>query len=265
MPRTGGYGGGGYRGGYGGGYRGGGIGFPFIFPFFFGGGGLFGFFILMAIVGVVVNALRGNNSEGQFIAGSGQLSESPPSQVTMVEVQVGLLASAKALQEDLRKVASSADTSSSTGLQRVLQDTTLALLRQPQLWTYVNVETGKVPFSSAEVTFNRLSITERSKLTTELTTNVSGEIRALDSSTKIAGEADATNEFIVVTMIIASTSQLKLNNSNTSEELNENLRILGSNSSKELIALEVLWQPEGLGEVLSSEQLVTTYPNLKHL
>ena len=51
------------RGGYGGGYRGGyggGIGFPFLIPFCgFGGGGLFGFLILMALVGVVVNGLRG--------------------------------------------------------------------------------------------------------------------------------------------------------------------------------------------------------------
>ena len=60
MPRSGGrsYGGGGYRGGgYGGGYRGGGMGFPFLIPIFgFGGGGLFGLLILMAVAGVLVNA-----------------------------------------------------------------------------------------------------------------------------------------------------------------------------------------------------------------
>ena len=60
MPRTGGYrGGGGMGGGYSRGY-GGGIGFPFILPFFgFGGGGLLGFMVLMAFVGVIVNAFRG--------------------------------------------------------------------------------------------------------------------------------------------------------------------------------------------------------------
>ena len=30
-------------------------------------------------------------------------------------------------------------------------------------------------------------------------------------------------------------------------------------------ALEVIWQPEGQGDVLSAEELVTAYPNLKHL
>jgi uncharacterized membrane protein len=43
---------GGYRGGYGGGFGGGGFGFPFIVPIFgFGGGGLFGFLVLMAVGG----------------------------------------------------------------------------------------------------------------------------------------------------------------------------------------------------------------------
>ena len=58
APRSqnyGGYGGNNFR-GYGSGYRGGGIGFPFLLPIFgFGGGGIFGFLILMSIVGVIVN------------------------------------------------------------------------------------------------------------------------------------------------------------------------------------------------------------------
>ena len=61
MPRS---SGGSYGGGYrGGGYRGGGMGFPFIIPIFgFGGGGLFGLLILMAVAGVLVNALRGGGN-----------------------------------------------------------------------------------------------------------------------------------------------------------------------------------------------------------
>ena len=46
--------------------------------------------------------------------------------VSLLQLQIGLLASAKDLQSDLRQLASTADTSSSSGLQRVLQDTTLA-------------------------------------------------------------------------------------------------------------------------------------------
>ena len=111
MPRSSGgsFGGGGYRRGVGGGF-----GFPFIIPIFgFGGGGLFGFLILMAVAGVLVNAIRG--SAGGQALGSGYSPQVPatPSRVKMIQLQVGLLASAKQLQDDLRSLAASSDTSTS--------------------------------------------------------------------------------------------------------------------------------------------------------
>ena len=71
MPRSGGYsrsyGGGGYNRG-----MGGGMGFPFIIPIFgFGGGGLFGFLVLAAIVGVLVNAMRNGGGGGAPAIGRG--------------------------------------------------------------------------------------------------------------------------------------------------------------------------------------------------
>lgn len=266
MPRTMPRSGGGYRGGYGGGYGGygrrGGFGFPFIIPIFgFGGGGLFGLLILMAIAGVLVNALRGAGSAPGI--GGAVATPAVPSKVNMIQLQVGLLAGAKALQDDLRTLAKSADTSSSTGLQRVLQESTLALLRQPDLWVYANAESGSVPFNTAEATFNRLSINERSKLDAEVTSNVGGQ--NLSGTTDVVGDADATNEFIVVTLLVASTATAQLKGASTAEELRQSLRILGSTSSTDLIALEVIWQPEGRGDVLSAEELITAYPNLQHL
>ncbi len=275
MPRTGGYGGGyrggyggGYRGGYGGGYRrgyGGGIGFPFLIPIFgFGGGGLFGFLILMSIAGVLVNALRGaaptlNASTPNY------LNQKPEGPVNILQVQMGLLASAKEIQTDLRQLASNANTSSMEGLKEVLQQTTLALLRQPELWVYGNIEKGEVPFQAAETTFNRLSMTERSKLKSELTTNFSGKKTTLAKSETLVGEADQTNEYIVITLLMASRGRLNLGKSTSTEQLKNDLRVFGSISSNDLIALEVIWQPEGKGEVLTREELVTSYPNLQYL
>jgi len=260
MPRS---GGGGYRGGgYGGGYRGGGIGFPFLIPIFgFGGGGLFPLLLMMVIAGVLVNAFRGG--DGAPAIGGAPAAPAMPRKVNMIQVQVGLLASAKSLQDDLRGLAASSDTSTSTGLQRLLQESTLALLRQPELWVYANAESGKVPFNSAEATFNRLSMNERSKLDAELTSNIGG--RSLSTVSASIGEADATSEFIVVTLLVASTASATLKGANTGEDLRQTLRILGSTASSELMALEVIWQPEGRGDVLSAEELLTAYPNLQHL
>jgi uncharacterized membrane protein len=265
MPRS--YGGGGYGGGgYSRGYGGGGIGFPFLIPFFgFGGGGLFGFLILMAVVGLFANALRGGGGGPAIGAGDpGPISNyRPDGPVAIAQVQVGLLATARDLQQDLRGLAATADTSSSTGLQRVLQDTTLALLRHPDLWVYASAEVGQVPFAAAESTFNRLSVTERSKLSREVTSNVGGQ--KLQERPGVAGNADATSDYIAVTLLVASRSKVNLKALKADEDLREALRILGSVSSSDMLALEVIWQPEGVGEVLSTEELLTAYPNLQHL
>ncbi|MBD1195169.1 DUF1517 domain-containing protein [Vulcanococcus sp. Clear-D1] len=267
MPRSysgGGYGGGGYQRGYGGG-----IGFPFIVPFFFGGGGLFGFLVLMAVVGLVLNAFRGGGGGGGGQAlpagmrGGDLDGYRPDGPVAIAQLQVGLLASARELQRDLRSLAASSDTSSSSGLQRVLQDSTLALLRHPDLWVYANAEVGQVPFQAAESTFNRLSMTERSKLAGEITTNVGGSRGAATATT--AGDADATSDYIAVTLLVASRSRITLKPLNGSEDLREALRVVGSVPSDQLLALEVIWQPEGVGEVLSADELITAYPDLKHL
>ena len=265
MPRSygggGGYGGGGYSRGYGGG----GLGFPFLIPFFgFGGGGLFGFLILMAVVGLFANALRGGGGGAIASGDSGPISTyRPDGPVAIAQLQVGLLATARDLQQDLRGLAASADTSSNAGLQRVLQDTTLALLRHPDLWVYASAEVGQVPFAAAESTFNRLSMTERSKLSREVTSNVGGQKQ--EDRPGLAGNADATSDYIAVTVLVASRSRLTLKPLKADEDLREALRLLGSVSSTDLLALEVIWQPEGAGEVLSTEELLTAYPNLQHL
>ncbi len=265
MPRS--YGGGGYGGGYSrGGYGGGGIGFPFLIPFFgFGGGGLFGFLVLMAVIGLITNALRGGGPALAGGDGGGAVSR-PDGPVSLVQVQVGLLASARALQQDLRRLAATADTSTSAGLTTVLQETTLALLRHPDLWVYAGVEVGQVPFASAEATFNRLSMAERSKLSRELTTNVAGRRAAPDATEAItAGDSDAASDFIVVTVLAATRQRLNLKGAASAEQLRASLQTLGGLSSEELLALEVIWQPDAAGDVLSTEELLTAYPDLQHL
>ncbi len=264
SPRSqnyGGYGGNNFRG-----YGGGGIGFPFLLPIFgFGGGGIFGFLILMSIVGVIVNSFK---NPSNFSNSSNNSIVSPsvnPSKVSLIQFQIGLLASAKEIQVKLRELAASSNTSTSSGLQKVLQDTTLSLLRRPELWVYSNIETGSVPYSSAESTFNRISITERSKLKSELTSNYSGQISTSTNNESYPGDSDSTNEYIAITILVANKKDLRLKNSANNELVTEALRLLGSISSNDLIALEVIWQPDGEGETLREEELIIQYPNLKHL
>jgi uncharacterized membrane protein len=228
------------------------------------GGGLFGLLVLMAVVGLLLNSLRGATGSLPGDGSAGSLGGSVDGPVSIAEVQVGLLASARELQGDLRRMAATADTSSSAGLQRVLQETSLALLRNPELWVYANGEVGQVPFASAEATFNRLSVRERSKLERELTTNVAGN-RSGASTTLQPGASDLASDYIAVTLLLATRRRLAIKGTDTAETLRETLQVLGGVGSDDLLALEVIWQPEGVGEVLTSDQLLSAYPELQHL
>tara|TARA_Y100001968_G_scaffold280565_1_gene277175 strand:- start:44823 stop:45776 length:954 start_codon:yes stop_codon:yes gene_type:complete len=260
---------GGYRSnGVGNSYRGGGIGFPFFVPIFgFGGGGLFGFLFLIAISGIIVNTFRGVNYSPSQSTNSITSPKPSVNNVTMIQIELALLASAQELQEKLRNIAATADTANKVGLQSVLQETTLAILRTPELWAYANIETGKVPFNSAEKTFTRLSLTTRSKLDKETTSNYSGQIFNPNGSTisQVSGQSGQINEFIALTLLVATTTSLSINPIINNEQLQENLKAIGSIPANELIALEVIWEPDGKGESLNTEKLLTTFPNLKHL
>ena len=263
LPRSGGSGFGGGNAVRGGGYGfgGGGFGFPFLIPFFgFGGGGLFGMLMLLAVVGFLLNGFRGAMAGAGTMGSPNGATAERDGPVTIAQVQLGLLASARQLQQDLRQLAATADTATASGLQRLLQDVTLALLRNPEYWVYGNGEVGQVGFPVAEATFNRLSMTERSKLDAETTINVAGQRSRGD-----AGRHSAASEYIAVTLLVASRRPIRLPALTTAEDLRTTLRVLGSIPSGDLLSLEVIWQPDGNEDVLTSTELVTLYPQLQSL
>ena len=56
--------------------------------------------------------------------------------MSVVKMQVGLLGTARDLQQDLNRMANKLDTSTSRGLHYLLQETVLALQRNPQYAAY---------------------------------------------------------------------------------------------------------------------------------
>jgi uncharacterized membrane protein len=265
APRTYAPPGGGYGYGYGGGY-GGGYGIPFVFPmpFFVGGGGLFSILIFLAIAGFLVQTFRrfqGGDSSGYSVA--------DPT-VSVARLQVGLLAEARELQADLNKLALRADTSTTAGLSAVLQETSLALLRHPEYWVYGNSTVQQTRLQAAETEFNRLLLSERSKFSGETLSNVGNQLRQAATSKALPGnEAGGSlveqgpGEYIVVTLLVGTEGKLNLPTVNSSNDLRQALQQLGGVPSDRLLALEVLWTPQAEGDVLTSEDVLVQYPNLK--
>lgn len=265
TPRGGSYGGGYRSPGYGYGYGGGGFGFPFLLPFIgYGGGGLFSILIFFALANFLVRAFRnaGVGEDGGYGSSS---------QVSVAQVQVGLLASARELQPELNRLALTADTSSASGRATVLQEATLALLRHPEYWVYGATSSQKASLEAAEAKFNQLALTERSKFTDETLSNVNNVIDN-ESQKSLGGETEDgaiqlkdgdSGEYIVATVVVGATGNLNLPDINGTDDLRQALQQVGSLGSDRLLAVEILWTPQAEGDTLTSDDILAYYPNLK--
>ncbi|XP_022719196.1 uncharacterized protein LOC111277206 isoform X2 [Durio zibethinus] len=207
---------------------------PYYAPAPFGGGG--GFYMGPA-VGVGVGA--GSSfililvGFAAFVLVSGFLSDRSESSVltasertSVLKLQVGLLGMGRSLQRDLNRIAEVADTSTSEGLSFVLTETTLALLRHPDycISGYSSADV-KRSIDDGEKRFNQLSIEERGKFDEETLVNVNNIKRQSTISQKASG---FSNEYIVITILVAAEGVHKLPPINGSGDLKEALQKLAS-------------------------------------
>lgn len=240
---------------------GGGGGFFFL-PMFFGGGGggLFTILLLVIVAGAIMQAFRGRG-DGAGITGM-------DSKVTVAKIQVGLLSSARSLQQELTYLALESDTSSVEGLASVTRETAIALMRHPEYWVYVSSANENTKFDLAEQKFNSLVMSERSKLNAEVLSNVGGRVlqgktaAALPSTGSL--ELEAPSEYIVVTLLLAVAGDTlsKLPVLRSSEDLQSALSAIGSVPSDNLLAVEVLWEPQSEEYTLTTDEILTIYPDL---
>lgn len=259
----------GYSGGYSrGAYPRGGFGFPFLIPFFgFGGGGLFSILIVIVIANFLVSSFRNiaGDGEGLNLGGNSYDQNSANPAVSVNKIQVGLLAEARGLKADLDRIAQTGNTGSSNGLAKVLQETNLALLRHPEYWVYASAESEQTRLVSAEAKFNHLALTERSKFQAETLSNVKQQIQEANGALTKTADAltQAPGEYIVVTLVVAAQGKQKLPDIKSDQDLRQALNQVGSISSDQLLALEVLWTPQAESDTLSADDLVAAYPHLK--
>lgn len=239
-------------------------------PFFGGGGGIY--------VGPAVGVGVGAGSSlflilvgfAAFVLVSGFLSDRSESSVltaaektSVLKLQVGLLGSGRTLQRDLNRIAETADTSSPAGLSYILTETTLALLRHPDycISGYSSVDV-KRSIEDGEKRFNKLSIEERGKFDEETLVNVNN-IKRQSSTVKRA--SGFSNEYIVITILVAAEGVHKLPTINGSGDLKEALQKLGAIPSSKILAVEVLWTPQNENDTLSERELLEDYPLLRPL
>jgi uncharacterized membrane protein len=250
---------------------GGGFGIPFM-PFYgyglgFGGGGMFSLLITLAIAGYLFRTF-------QNTFGSDAGSEENPG-ISVAKVQVGLMAQARNLQLDLDRIAFNADTNTESGRAKVLQEVSLTLLRHPEYWVYGSVSTELPKLSGAEAVFNRLTMAERSKFSEETLSNINGQVKQptlaganqggtltpQSPAELLAMNADA--EYVVVTLLVATTAKLQLPKINGENDMKQALQQIGSLAASGLLAIEVVWTPQADGDCLTSDDIMASYPDMK--
>ena len=119
---------------------------------------------------------------------------------------------------------------------------------------------------AAEASFNELSLEERGKFEAETLVNVNARKRAATGAPISAGgQAGMRNEYIVITILVAADSPLKLPPVSTLEELKTALKRLGAVRAEAVQAVEVLWTPQADGDTLTQQELSANYPTLNSL
>ncbi|CAL4935386.1 unnamed protein product [Urochloa decumbens] len=206
-----------------------------------------------------------------FLYLAGFLSDSPGNgsvltetqKTTVLKLQVGLLGMARSFQKELDQIAEKADTSTPAGLSYVLTETTLALLRHPDccISAYSSVDV-KRSMDDGEKRFNQLSIEERGKFDEETLVNVNSIKRNKAGSQRSSG---FSNEYIVITILVAAEGVYKLPVINSSNDLKTALQNLGGIPSSKILAVEVLWTPQNENDTLSERELLEDYPLLRPL
>lgn len=250
------YGGGGY--GYGGGYYS---------PIFFSGGSLLMMLVVLAIAAFLVRSMV---SKG---IGGGSINELANPKVSIAQVQVGLLATARSLQEELNRLTLTADTATPEGRAMVLQEVVLSLLRYPEYWYYGAAESRQTTLDAAEAQFNQLSLAERSKFSEETLSNYGGNLlkqaqKQLSSPNSSENDGSLSTQaivgdYIIVTVLLGIEGNIELPQVNSADELRQALQTLGGVSSNRLMVIEILWTPQADGDTLTNEDILEAYPNLK--
>ncbi|KAI3856787.1 hypothetical protein MKX03_022401 [Papaver bracteatum] len=186
-----------------------------------------------------------------------------PEAQRLTALEVALLGATRSLQKDLDKIAEIADTSTTSGLSYILQESTVALIRHLAYcfssYSSVDVKPDKV---DGEKLFNQLTIEERAKFEEETLVNVDNIKKKSTPSKKPNG---LSSDYIVMTILVAAMGDFKLGDVNNSDDLGKALQKLGSISTSKILAVEVMWTPQEENDTLTEREMLEDYPRLKPL
>lgn len=221
-------------------------------------------FALGAAIRSSINSSKSANhaiNSGNNVIGKSEIDNNI---VTVSKIQVGLLATARAIQTQLSESSLNTNTETPEGLVQLLQEAALALLRTEENWTHVSASSKTVRSrEEAQAIFTQLSIEERSKFSAETLMNVNGKVRRSQDNSKQDNEPGS---YIVVTLLIGTENDRPLfGDVYSAEALKQALERIAATPPEYLTVFELLWTPQSETESLTEDELLTEYTKLMQI
>lgn len=125
--------------------------------------------------------------------------------VAVSKIQVCLLSVAHTLKDELNTLGMTASTGSTQGLHLLLQETVLALLRNPDYWVYASTSSQSLLSAcKAEKAFGSMVLDQRSCVQQETLVNLGGTgIKMV----QLKEGSDNAADLLVVTLLVAAEGE----------------------------------------------------------
>ena len=218
--------------------------------------------IFLLIIGLLIYLLYQMLSKSSN-SGNKINRERDNDRVTVSVLQVALSNAAENIQQELSTLSLNTDTDTESGLVELMQESALILLRNSHAWSYVLTSSTSLDISQAESAFNKLSIRERSKFSSETLSNIDGTVKTKTTTTS---DSDDFAAYVVVTLILGTADDQPLfKKINTEEALKETLVQLSSMRDDYLFKFELLWTPQKADQYLTDEELLLEYKDIMPL
>ena len=231
-------------------------------------GKLFITLIILLLIGVptfivlflVFKAISNRNSSNGDRTDREINRERDNSKVTVSQLQVALSPQAEGLQQELSTLSLRVNTNTDQGLVELMRESVLILLRHDRAWTHVLANSNSWHISHAEEAFNKISVIERSKFSSESLSNVDGKIQTTET---VYYDGEDFPAYVVVTLIFGTADDNPLfGKIHTETQLKEVLLKLASMREDYLMKFELLWTPQQEDEYLTDDELLMEYTNM---
>ena len=232
----------------------------------FGLGSLLFLFLSLFLIGLIIYLIYQTLSKSSNSGSRAERKinrERDNDRVTVSMLQVALSSAAENIQQELSALSLNTDTDMESGLVELMQESALILLRNNHAWTHVLSSSNSLDINQAESAFDKLSIKERSKFSSETLSNVDGTLK---SKAATSFDSDDFASYVVVTLILGTADDKPLfTKINTESDLSEAILQLSSMRNDYLIKFELLWTPQKANQYLSDDELLMEYTNIMPL